>query len=249
MANVLSFPKSIMHWLANNVISPIRHTLLIDLITNVLHRLKRLWTHDTRFIRRGGLGIWLFATTGASLLLVWNGILLFALAMGFGTTLIVHHYYANLMALWQQVTKWVSGSHSIVVISSCCGLFSLVASYLTLLIWQDTNSVGLALSILLQGLGLLTLGLFVRQLQQEKQIRLPSQLDNWIQNLTALDPLKRLIAVRQIRHYVDTSSADTQQIQELKEYLQLLLKQEPEPSIQNAILEGLEQINLAHQPQ
>lgn len=245
MTKVSSFPQSIWHWFANHLISPIRHTFLIDLAANALHRLKEVGNRCSHRIKRQGLGIWLIAVTGASLLMIWNGLLLCALSVGLGTTLIIQRYRTDLTRSWQNASQWLTRPHSTSAISVGCGLLSLIASYITLLIWQETDSFGLALALLLQGLGLVAvLGLFISHLlKREKQQLTPSRLDSWTHNLTALDPLKRLIAVRQINHYLEVSSVDVARTQELKEYFQLLLKQEPEPSIQNAIVSGLELIN------
>jgi hypothetical protein len=88
------------------------------------------------------------------------------------------------------------------------------------------------------------LGLCLWQLlKQDKQRLNPTQIDYWINHLTALDPLKRLIAIRQINHFVESTYLNSQRTQELREYFQLLLQQESEPTIQNVITEGLEILN------
>lgn len=176
MTKVSSFPQTIWHWFANHAISPVRHTLLTDLATTVMHRLQQLGHRWVRIIERQGLGVGLFALAGASLLMVWNGALLIALSIGLGTTLLIQQLHPNHPISWQKVTKWLSGSgpHTTTLLSVGCGLLSLVTSYMTLLIWQDTDSFWLALAILLQGLGLLSvLGLFLWQILKPDQQHLP----------------------------------------------------------------------------
>lgn len=240
MTKVSSFPQTVWHWFANHAISPIRHTLLTDLTANAMHRLQQLGKDSLRIFKHQRLGVWLFALVG-TLLMVWNGVLLLALSIGLGTALLVQRLHRQDPLPWQAIVKGVSGPYNTTLLSVGCGLLSVVASYMTLLIWQDTNSFWLAFAILLQGLGLLTvLGLFLWQIfRQNKQRLTPTQLEYSIHNLTALDPLKRLIAVRQINQFVASAPSDGGRVQELREYLQLLLQAESEISIQNAITEGL----------
>jgi hypothetical protein len=246
MAKVSSLHHTVWHWFANHTISPVRHTLFTDLTAKILHELQTKTSRWTRLIERQGLGLWLIALGVTLLLMRWNGVLLFSLLMGLGTTLLVQQVYSRPLCSWQALVKWFTGSYSTSILAVGCGLLSLIASYMTLLIWRDTNSFWLALAILLQGLGVLSvLGLCLWQLfKQGKQRLTPTQIDYWINHLTALDPLKRLIAIRQINHFVESTSLDSQRTQELREYFQFLLQQESEPTIQNAITEGLGILNL-----
>lgn len=242
MTKVSSLPQNIWHWFANHVISPVRHTLLSDVVASVLDRLKQFGHRYTQGIDRQRVSVWLIALTGAFFLMMWNGVLLIAISVGLGTALLIQQIQSNPTISWHTVVKWLSSSHSTTLIAVGCGLLSLIASYLTLQIWQDTNSFGLAFAILLQGLGLLVvLGLLAWQLLKQEQESLHiSQIDSWINQLTALDPLKRLIAVRQICHHLESSPFDNIQAKEIREYLQLLQQQEQTPSVQKAISEGLD---------
>lgn len=245
MTKVSSLSQNMWHWFADHVISPVRHTLLSDMVASVFARLKQFSHRWSQGIDRQGLGVWFIALAGALLLMVWDGRLLISITIGLGAALLIRQQYSNLTAAGHTVLKWLSNPHSTTVIAIGCGFLSLIASYLTLQIWHDTNSLGLAIAILLQSLGLLTLlGLFGWRLFKQDQERFHSNpINDWISHLTALDPLKRLIAVRQICRYCEASPLDDRQTQEIREYFQLLQQQESEPSIQNAILEGLEQIN------
>lgn len=245
MTKVSSLPQNIWYWFADHAISPVRHTLASDVITSILHRLQQFSHRCTQGVDRQGLGIWLMALSGACVLMVWNGRLLIALSIGWGTTLLIQQLYSNHTLSWDAVVKWLSGSHSIPFIAVGGGLISFTASYLTLKIWQDTHSWGLAVAILLQGLGLLcVLGLFCAQLLKQEKERLNiRQIDYWINHLTALDPLERLIAVRHLCHYLDSSAGADIRHQEIREYLLLLQQQEQTASIQRVILQGLKRID------
>lgn len=249
MTKVSSLPKNIWHWFADHVISPVRHTLLSDVTASVLARVKQFSHRFSQGIDRQRLGVWFIALLGSLLLMVWDGRLLISITIGLGAALLIQQQYIN-PATGHTVLKWLSTPPSTTVIAIGCGFLSLIASYLTLQIWHDTNSLGLAIAILLQSLGLLTLlCLFGWRLFKQDQERFNSnQMNDWINHLTALDPLKRLIAVRQICRYFEASPLDDRQTQEIREYFHLLQQQESEPSIQNAILEGLAQINSDQTP-
>ncbi|UJB68356.1 hypothetical protein HRE53_17605 [Acaryochloris sp. 'Moss Beach'] len=239
MTKVSSLPQNIWHWFADHVISPVRHTFWSDVTASVLARLKQFGHRWSQGADRQRLGVWFIALTGAFCLMVWNGMLLVALSVGLGTALLIQKFHSD-QRIWPGIFQWLSGHHSSTILSIGCGLLSLVFSYSTLLIWRDTKSFGLAFTILLQVLILLTiLGLFLMQiLKQDKRQLTPSQIDYWIKSLTALDPLTRLIAVRQLSHFA-TFIHDQNRDQEIKEYLQLLSKEEPEVFVQSAIAEVL----------
>lgn len=245
MTKVSSFSQNIWHWFADHAISPVRHTLVSDVAASVWHRLKQFSYRCAQVTDRQGLGVWLIALSGAFCLMFWNGMLFVALSIGLGTTLLIQQLHSNDTLSWNAIIKWMSGPHTTTFIAVGGGLISLTASYLTLQIWQDTNSLGLAFAILLQGLGLLcVLGLFcTRPLKQEQDSLNIGQIDYWINQLTALDPLKRLIAVRHICHYLDASAVEDIRHQEIREYLQLLQQQEQTPLIQQAIVQGLDSID------
>lgn len=240
MTKVSSLPQTVWHWFANQAISPVRHSIFTDLTAKLIHQLKKLGNRCGRMVKRQGLWLWVLALTGASLLMVWNGVLLISLSIGLATTVLIQQLQRQQISL-QTVSKLFSEPYTPPLLAVGGGLLSLIASYMTLLIWQDTNSLGLSLALLLLELGVLSLlGLFLWQiLKQDKPELNSTQLDYWINNLTALDPLKRLIAIRQINRFVASTRSDRVRTQEIKEYFQLLLEQESEPIIQNAIAEGL----------
>lgn len=246
MAKVSSLHQDLWHWFANYVISPVRHSLLTDLVIDGMRQIKKLGNRCLRMSKRHGLWVWAIASGAALLLMVWNGLLLMALSIGLGVTVLIQRFYPQQPLSWQTVSKWFSGLYSPTIVAVGFGVLSMVASYMTLRIWQETDSFWLAMAILLQGLGLVSvLGLGSWHiLQQQDRSRIdPTQIEYWINNLTALDPLKRLVAIRQISHYVESTPLDSSRIQELREYFQLLNQQESEPTIQDAIAQGIQTLN------
>lgn len=245
MAKVSSLHQDLWHWFADHAISPVRHSLFTDLAVNSIHQLERLGKYCLRLSQRRGLWVWAMAVGAALLLMVWNGLLLMALSIGLGVTLLIQRFYPQQPLSWQNVSKWFSGSYTPTILAVGFGLLAMVASYMTLCIWQEMDSFWLAMAILLQGLGLLsTLGLVIWHILKNEQHPItPNQIDYWVNNLTALDPLKRLVAIRQISHYAESTPLDSGRIQELREYFQLLNQQESEATIRNAIAQTLQTLN------
>lgn len=143
--------------------------------------------------------------------------------------------------------------------------------YICLSIWTSSESPEIALSLIGQNLGILgILGLILGQWYQQKSDLGKSELNQWLKDLTQENSLKRLIAVRQItQSFKDSPQGlgnrqlllEAQRWQPLPtlqsfqgidrthviEYFQLMLYQENEPFVREALLEGLQILEQNHQ--
>lgn len=239
MTKVSSLPQDLWHSLVSRFVSPVRHSLWSDLTLNFLEPLRRFASRWLG-LQREGLLAWFVAVAATLLLMVWNGSLLFALAIGLGTVLVVRRLQASDVKIAISKGLGLVFSHASVMVAVGCGLVSVVASYLTLLIWQDTNSLSLACAILLQGLALITvLAILLWQMIKPRSVGRNLTLEDWVAHLATDSPLKRLMAIRNISHQIQSASLQSAQAQEISEYFQLLLQQESEPMIRHAILDGL----------
>jgi hypothetical protein len=70
------------------------------------------------------------------------------------------------------------------------------------------------------------------------------QIDELLVNLTEKDPLKRLIAVRQLTKLVNRKRVDSHFRHNVGEYLQMLLRFEKETTIREAAFEGLQVLDV-----
>lgn len=201
----------------------------MDTIRNQIHLL-------SRWMIKSPNGAFAFALLGIVALLVWNLPLLLALGIALGASVLV--YRGAQVSIWEAGQEWLR-SHltSPLPLALLIGLLSLIISYSTLLIWQDTGRFGIALAALLQGgCTLLAVGLLVRQLLQP----VADAYEQWVMQLAAPEPLQRMMAVRRLSQIADLSA---ERQHELSEYFQLLLVQERQPQIRKAVLQMLEQLD------
>ncbi|ELR99622.1 hypothetical protein GLO73106DRAFT_00034740 [Gloeocapsa sp. PCC 73106] len=96
-------------------------------------------------------------------------------------------------------------------------------------------ATGIVLQVLLS---LLSFVLLLWQFLNRKSHLHETIWQKWLIDLTDLDPLKRLIAVRQLTNLAGEKKLDGTQLLQLREYLELMLLTETEPLIRQAILTG-----------
>ncbi len=140
--------------------------------------------------------------------------------------------------------------------------------YAMLSLWTSLENPWMALSVIGQNAAILAiLTLIVWERVQQKLNSEEAQLNQWLADLTHDNPLKRLIAVRQLTHLFQSSPHRSQVSQlvleaqrrealpslqplpeleriEIVEYFQLMLYQEDETLVREALREGLEILEL-----
>lgn len=233
MAKTPSLKQQLFEWADYSTFAPAKHSLVVDVVRNQAQATKR-WVRQLGKSNVSSQGV---AVVVAIALLIWNWQLLIAIGVGLIIMGLVHR--SAHAPLW--TTKLIrSLLDSPLLVALFTGLLSVVISYSTLLIWQDTGQVGIALAVLLQGACLLSvLGLLMKQLMQPS-VEEADLYEQWVTHLTATDPLQRLMAVRRLSR-IEILTADRRQ--ELSEYFQLLLAQESQPQIRDAVLRGLRRLN------
>ncbi|MGF1602555.1 MAG: hypothetical protein ACFCU8_11140 [Thermosynechococcaceae cyanobacterium] len=231
MAKTPSFPQQLLTWTENWAFSTTKHSVMADVLVDATQSGRR-WLGRLNRVHNGS-SIGTVVCVGAIALFTWNWQLFLALIMGAGTTALA---YRGL-----PVQKWMRLLIASPVVSAALlGLFSVIVSYSTLLIWQDTGRFGIALAVFLQGVcTLLALGLLAWQLLKPAKVILEEPYDRWVTQLTAPEPLQRLIAVRRLTQ-IDVLTS--QRRQELSDYFQLLLAQETYPQVRDAVVDGLKHL-------
>ncbi len=123
-----------------------------------------------------------------------------------------------------------------ITLSILAGAGATFGTYTALSIWLESQNHWLATGMILQGT--VTMGaigvLLWQKLQPSPQ---QSGLLQYIQDLTDADPLKRLIAVRQINQLF---KQHPEQQADITEFYQVLLKREPDRLVQEALMAGLQ---------
>jgi hypothetical protein len=144
---------------------------------------------------------------------------------------IIKHY-------WEYIQESSNRQFSLAVCGGTMG--SLIVYYFSSLLVKSENP-WLASSIILQTLlSLFTLTFLVGQFLTRKKNQQLSQWEESLNNLTSLNPLKRLIAVRQLHDLAEKKQLNPSQLQQLREYFQLMMLVETEPLIKQVISTSLE---------
>lgn len=182
----------------------------------------------------------------------WNSQLLAATGLGIGTMMLV--YRAESWD-WQQLRSnlkqfWHSPSRRLVLAVGSGGIAT-VGTYMSFSIWADSSNHWIALSAILQNFGTIAIiALLVRQVLSHSASKDEAVVDRILADLTDADPVKRLIAVRQMTDLVKSSGLGKQSslkssigLSHTAECFRLMLSQEPEALVRNALLEGLQTLD------
>ena len=191
-------------------------------------------------------------------LLIWSW--QFVLSIALGLAVLIWVYLARLG--WWQLPKrvdwrrlWSQANRSL-TIASISGILMTGSSYLAIGIWRETNRSWLATGVIVEGLltlavlGLLLWQRFDRPVRlEEKGDRLTNRFANELTDLADPDPLKRLVAIRQLTHAFQKQAFQTQAAElpmtaaHLADCFRLMLNRETEPLVCSALLEGLNRLN------
>lgn len=141
---------------------------------------------------------------------------------------------------WLKWGQFFHGSYRQLFLAVGSGGAAAVSLYLATAIYLDSDSPWLATGGVLQGVGtFLTLALLLWQILSRKS---PSEnkFEQQLNHLTETDPLKRLIAVRQLTHLATRKRLTQVTRQQVVEYFHLMLAHEKEEMIREALWESLQ---------
>jgi hypothetical protein len=186
-------------------------------------------------------GRWSLASFGATLMFSWDWKLVVATGVGIGGMGLVYlasgKNWQQYWLLWQPFLKGSQGKLTLAVGS---GAIASLSTYLAAAIWAESDNRWLATGTVLEGMGtLLTLTLLGWHILSQQNQDSDTQLEKYLHQLTEPDPIKRLIAVRQLIKLQETKTLPKRDRHQIEEYFQLLLQQESEKLIRQAILEHL----------
>ena len=187
-------------------------------------------------------GRWSLASFSTVLMLSWNWKLVMATAAGMGSMSLVYlalgENWQRYWLLWQGFFKGSQGKLTLAVGS---GSLAALSTYIAAELWADTDNRWLATGMIAEGVGtLLTLGLLSWHILHQQKQQSDNQFERLLQQLTESDPLKRLIAVRQLTKRAHQSVLVPGEKQELEIYFNLLLSQESDPHIRQTVLDHLQ---------
>ncbi|MBE9114849.1 ATP synthase subunit I [Lusitaniella coriacea LEGE 07157] len=185
---------------------------------------------------------WFLAAIGIAIALVWNWKLLLATTVGIGAMWGVYQLQGqNWHAYQVNLQKFFSSTHRQFTLAVSSGGIAALLTYMAASIWANVENRWLAVGAILQGLGtLLTLALLSWRAIDSQTHSNEDKYDRLLADLTQPDPLKRLIAVRQLTRLAAKESFNTPHRAQVVQYFHLLLGQESEAIVRDAVLEGLQ---------
>ncbi|MBD2384926.1 armadillo-type fold-containing protein [Cylindrospermum sp. FACHB-282] len=195
-----------------------------------------------RFSEPGGI---LGFLTIVVAMLLWNWKLVLALGVGIGVMVLA---YSMQKWDWQKrlfdIRRFLNGSNRRLALAVGSGGITTVSTYMAAAIWVDSNSPWIAVGVIVQGVGmLLTLVLLVWQIFSLYGSREEDHIDQLLLDLTETDPLKRLLAVRQLTKFLTRKQVDASVQQDVIECLRLLVSREKEAVIREAAFNSLQTLD------
>jgi hypothetical protein len=192
---------------------------------------------------------WLAAFTLAAVWGWWNSQLLFSTGLGIAAMMLAYRGQSwDWQLLRSLVEQFWEGPNRRFVLAVGTGGIATLGAYMSLAIWADSESHWMALSLILQNFGTIAIaGLLLRQALSLGASKDEVALDGILADLTAPDPVKRLIAVQQMTDLVNkggfgavSSVKSSIARSRAAECFRLMLSREPEALVRNALIEGLQ---------
>jgi hypothetical protein len=185
-------------------------------------------------------GGWVLVSGGTIGLLFWNGRLVIATGIGVAIMLLVYVLQDSKLKPWKELQKLLEGWNSRFVLAAASGGAALLGTYMASSIWVEAEHHWIATGMIFQGTATFgLLGLVVWQMMGQQRDRTASKVDQVLLNLTNTDPLKRLIAVRQLIELMEHRDTQSQHRQ-YADYLRVMLSREEDEIVRDSILEGLQ---------
>ncbi|MEP6489092.1 hypothetical protein NDI43_10025 [Microcoleus vaginatus GB2-A3] len=192
---------------------------------------------------------WLAVVTLAAVWGWWNSELLFSTGLGIAAMMLVYRGQSwDWQLLRAKGEQFWEGPNRRFVLAVGTGAMATLGAYMSFAIWADSESHWMALNLILQNLGTIAIaGLLLRQGLSLGAAKDEVALDRILADLTDADPVKRLIAVRQMTDLVNqggfgpvSSVKSSIARSRAAECFRLMLSREPEALVRNALLEGLQ---------
>ena len=259
---ILQFRHSVPFiWLPLNLVAQVSSSStlqqLIDRLQDALHLLLKS-PRVRQIIRYGEASRGWFVTFAALVvLLLWNWRLVVSGGAGLAAIVLAYSLTQGQgQRFWATCNAWWKQTDRSLILTLGSGVVVLFMTYLSLAVWQEAGSSWLAIGFLLQGFGILTvLAISLWQWIEQKSSAAQQGNDRFDQlfaDLSDADPLKRLLAIRQLtQHFIGASSSSLHgmpiALAHLTDCFRLLLNRETEPLVCRALVESLQTLNNAPQ--
>jgi len=175
----------------------------------------------------------------------WDWKLLLATLSGGGAMLLAYRMQRwNWQQFWLSIHRSLKKTQWQFTLAAGSGGIAALTAYLAAAAWSDSTSPWVGATVILQSCGTLTvLGLLLWQAIHRQSHHTEFTLDQDIRNLTETDVLKRLIAVRQLARSVSQRQLEPAQVSTVGECFRLMVSQETESVVKEALLDGLQALS------
>ena len=189
---------------------------------------------------------WLVITIAIVSLWCWNWQIFLAIAVGIALMAASFSVQnRNWQKHWQKWQRFLLGSNGRLAIAAFSGGMGGFSTYLAANIWTDSENPWLATGSILEGFGsLLTLGVLGWYVWQNNRHSTEIRIEKLLLDLSDREPVKRLVAIRQLTRLVGRDRLASDYYGEVVECYRLLLSQPQPPAIRKALLEGLQDLGI-----
>ena len=185
---------------------------------------------------------WLLALIAIAAMWMWNWQLFLSTGVGISAMVVAYlardwHWQTHL----SNIRQFLAGPHQHIIVAVSSGGVATLSTYIATSVWLNSSSNWVATGTILQGLGTISILFLLLWNLRQTQVTSDQTLFNaMLTDLTAADPLKRLIAVRQLNRLVTNNRFQQSDRVTLTESFRLLLDREAETAVQDAVWEGLQ---------
>lgn len=181
---------------------------------------------------------WGTAAALGGTMLLWNWKLFFATGTGMSATLGVYLLLqSNWRLRWADLRRWFSGSQRPIVLAAVTGGLATVSTYMATAIWVTSDNHWMASGFILEGLATLAiLGLLAWQTLHRVLGRDDVDLNGMLSQLSQDDPLKQVMALRQLERWILRELLEEQEQQTILDCCQVLLTRDLDPVVREAAL-------------
>jgi hypothetical protein len=185
---------------------------------------------------------WMLTSFVAVVMLAWNWKLVLATGSGVGLMLLVYSMQGwNWQAYLSNGRQFFTGSQGKLTVAVGSGGLATLGTYIAASVWADSENRWLAIGSILQGFGTLVILLLLGwNIARDRAGQDETRFELLLQDLTATDSLKRLIAVQQLSTLANKPRLHQVYQPQLVEYFSVMLSREEDAIVREAILRNLQ---------
>lgn len=187
---------------------------------------------------------WLWGGVTVGVMLIWNWQLLLATLAGSGALLFLSQFPLDRWSVyWQKWQQQINLSQRRLLIAVIGSGLACLGTYWGINIWEELENPWLASGAIAQGI---ILTLLLASQVSKLVFASPSQtsFSQFLEDLTAENPLKRLMAIRELTQLAIRGKLKPDQLKQVNEYFSLLFSVETKAIVRQGLLESMQTLQL-----